>query len=128
VTLRNVRIQNNANNQLRVDTAGNTGAGISLFVENSQIVGGTNGIQIGQAAATTTVTGMIVDSFIALCTGIGLDINGGTNTRVRVGNTTITGCATGVDQASGIINTYGNNRTDGNGAPGAFTLPAIPES
>ena len=127
VTLRDVRIQNNANNQIRVDTTGNTGAGISLFLENTQLMGGTNGIQIGQSAGTTTVTSMINNSYIALCSGIGVDINGGTNTRVRIGTSTITGCATAVDQASGIINTYGNNRLDGNGAVGTLTLPAIAE-
>ena len=125
VVLRNVRVQNNLNNQLRVDTAGNTGSGISLLVENSQFIGGTNGIQVGQANATTSVAGMIVDSFIAMCSGVGLDVNGGSSTTLRVGNTTITGCATGVDVGGGTINTYGNNRNDGNGAPGAFTLPAI---
>ena len=129
VTLRNVRVQNNSNNQLRVDTTGNTGAGISLFVENSQFLGGTNGISINQAPATTSVTGMILDSFIALCSGTGLSTAGTNTVRVRVGDTTITGCGTGVSQGgTTIINTYGNNRTDGNGAPGAFTLPAIPES
>jgi hypothetical protein len=128
VTLRNVRVQNNANNQLRVDTTGNTGAGISLFIENSQFVGGTNGIQIAQPLGTTTVAGMIVDSFIALCSGTGLDVNGGSSTILRVGNTTITACVTGVDVGGGTINTYGNNRVDGNGSDGAFTLPVIPES
>ena len=127
VVLRNVRVQNNANNQLRVDTTGNTGAGVSLFVENSQFVGGTNGIQIAQPAATTSVSSVIVDSFIALCSGTGLDVNGGSSTIVRVGNTTITGCGTGVDVGGGTINTYGNNRNRGNGANGAFTLPAIAE-
>lgn len=127
VMLRDVRIQNNANNQLRIDTAGNTGPGITLFVENSQFFGGTNGIQIGQALGTATVTSMINDSYIALCTGIGIDINGGSGTRVRIGNSTITGCGTGVDQAGGIINTYGNNRLDGNTTLGTLTLPPIAE-
>ena len=128
VVLRDTVLQNNSNNQLRVDTAGNTGPGISLFIENSQFIGGTNGIQIGQAAATTNVAGMITGSYIALCSGVGLDINGGSSTVLRVGTTTITGCTTGVDVGGGTINTYGNNRVDGNGADGAFTLPAIPES
>jgi hypothetical protein len=127
VAIRTSVIQHNALNQIRVDTAGNTGAGISLFVDNSQLFGGTNGIQIGQSAGTTTVVGTITDSYIALCSGIGLDINGGTSTTLRVSDTTITGCGTGLDQASGIINTYGNNRFDGNGAVGTFTLPAIAE-
>jgi hypothetical protein len=127
VTLRNVRVQNNAANQLRVDTTGNTGAGISLVIEDSQFIGGTNGIQIAQPAATTSVIGMITGSTIALCSGTGIDVNGGSSTTVRVAHTTITRCGTGVDVGGGTINTYGNNRNDGNGAPGAFTLPAIAE-
>jgi hypothetical protein len=52
----------------------------------------------------------------------------GAAARLRVGRTTITANATGVTRAGGaIINSYGNNQTDGNGAPGAFTLPALPE-
>ena len=127
VTLRNVRLHSNANNQLRIDTTGNTGSGISLVVEDSQFIGGANGIQVGQPAATTSVSGMIVDSFIALCSGTGIDVNGGSSTTLRVGNTTITGCGTGVDVGGGTINTYGNNRNRGNTANGAFTLPAITE-
>ena len=127
VTIRDSVVQNNSLNQIRIDTAGNTGAGISLFLENTELIGGTNGLQIGQAAATTNVTSMISNSYIALCSGIGVDINGGTNTRVRIGASTITGCTTAVDQASGIINTYGNNRLDGNGAVGTLTLPPIAE-
>ncbi len=128
VTLRDVRVQNNANNQIRIDTAGNTGAGISLFLENTQLIGGTNLLQIGQANATTTVNSMINNSYFALCSGIAIDINGGTSTRVRIGDSTITACTTAFDQASGIINTYGDNRVDGNGAVGTLTLPAIPET
>ena len=126
VTLRDVRIQNNANNQIRIDTAGNTGAGISLFVDDSQIIGGTNGISINQAPATTNVTTVVQDSYIALGSGTGI-VTAGTNTnRVRVGNTTVTAWGTGLTQGgTTVINTYGTNRFDGNGAVGTFTLPAI---
>ncbi len=130
VTLRNVLIQSNANSQVRVDTTGATApmSGITLLVDDSQILGGTNGISINQPAATTGVTTMITDSYIALCSGTGL-ITAGTNTvRMRVADTTITACGTGVSQGgTTVINTWENNRTDGNGAPGTFTLPALIE-
>jgi len=127
VTLRNMLIQNNANNQIRVDTTGNTGAGISLFVENSQIMGGVNGININQT--TPNVTAVITDSFIALGNGTGILTAGNASVRVRVSDTTITAWNTGLTQGgTTVINTYGNNRFDGNGALGTFTLPAIPES
>ncbi len=126
VTLRNLRIHNNVNNQILVDTTGNSGAGISLFVENSQILGGTNGIRINQAPATTNVTTVVQDSLIALGSGTGI-VTAGTNTnRMRVGNTTITAWPTGLTQGgTTVINTYGTNRFDGNGAVGTFTLPPI---
>ena len=125
--LRNSRVQNNANNQIRIDTTGNTGAGISLFVDGSQIIGGVNGINVNQVGAVP-ITTVVQDSFIALGTGSGV-LTAGTNTnRVRVGNTTITAFATALSQGgTTIINTYGNNRLDGNGSPGTFTLPAIGE-
>jgi hypothetical protein len=130
VTLRNVLLQNNGNNQIRVDTTGNAGpgVGITLLVDDSQLLGGTNGISINQAAMTASVTTMITDSYIALCSGSGL-ITAGTNTvRMRVADTTITACATGVTQgASTVINTWENNRVEGNGVPGTFTLPALTE-
>ena len=129
VTLRNVRIQNNSNNQIRVDTTGNTGGGNTLFIDDTQILGGTNGISINQPGGTASVTSMINDSYIALCSGTGLVTAGTSTVRVRVGDTTITGCATGVTQGgTTIINSWGNNRTQGNGGPGVFTLPALTEN
>ncbi len=125
VTLRNVRVQNNANNQLRVDTTGSTGPGVSVFVENSHFLGGTNGISVN--VPTSNAQLMITDSLIALATGTGITATGGAAV-LRVSDTSITANATGVTAAGGaIINTYGNNRNDGNGAPGSFTLPAIAE-
>ncbi len=128
VHLRNSEVAHNSNNQIRVDTTGNTGAGISLFVDNSQIIGGTNGINLNQAPATTSITTAVDDSYISLGSGTGI-VTAGTNTnRVRVGDTTITGWATGLTQGgTTIINTYGTNRFDGNGAVGTFTVPAIGE-
>jgi hypothetical protein len=128
VHLRNSEVAHNANNQIRVDTTGNTGAGISLFVDGSEITGGTDGIELNQAPATTSITTQVQDSFIALGSGTGI-VTAGTNTnRVRVGDTTITGWATGLTQGgTTIINTYGTNRFDGNGAVGTFTVPAIGE-
>jgi hypothetical protein len=127
VHMRNTLVQHNSNNQIRVDTTGNTGPGISLFVEESQITGGTNGININQT--TPNVTAVITDSFIALGSGTGILTAGNASVRVRVSDTTVTAWNTGLTQGgTTVINTYGNNRFDGNGALGTFTLPAIPES
>jgi hypothetical protein len=126
VAVRNSRIQSNGNNQIRIDTTGNTGAGVSLFVDNTQIVGGQNGISINQAAAAQAIATTVIDSFIALCAGNGVVTAGFNTNRVRVGNTTITNCGTALSQGgTTIINTYGTNRLEGNGSAGTFTLPAI---
>src|SRR5688572_4398505 len=126
VALRDSVVQNNANNQIRIDTTGNTGAGISLFVDGSQVFGGTNGININQAPATTSVNTAVQDSYIALGSGTGITTAGTNTNRVRIGNTTIIGFATALNQGgTTLINTYGTNRFEGNGAVGTFTLPAI---
>ncbi|HWT11144.1 MAG TPA: hypothetical protein VN231_00150 [Allosphingosinicella sp.] len=125
VTLENVRVQYNANNQLRIDTTGSTG-GVTLNVEDSQFLGGGAGISVNVPAGTGSVAGMINEATISL-TGTGIAANG-SNARLRVGNSTITATTTGVSATgSAIINTYGNNRLDGNGSNGAFTLPEIPD-
>ena len=125
VFVRNSRIQNNGNNQIRIDTTGKTGAGISLFVDGSQILGGQNGISVNQVGAVP-ITTVVQDSFIALGAGTGISLAGTNTNRARVGNTTITAFATALSQGgTTIINTYGTNRFDGNGAVGTFTLPAI---
>ncbi len=125
VVLRDVLLQNNANNALRVDTTGNTGPGVSVFVERSQFMSSTNGISVNVPSSNAQL--MIDSSLIGLNSGTGITVTGATAI-ARVSNTTITGNATGVTAAGGAtINTYGNNRNDGNGAPGAFTLPALAE-
>ena len=125
VTLRNVSLQNNSNNQLRIDTTGNTGSGVTVDMFYGEVNGGTNGISVNVPSSNATM--MILDSVVKGASGNGITATGAT-ARLRVGRTTITANATGVTQAGGaIINTYGNNQTDGNGVPGAFTLPALPE-
>jgi hypothetical protein len=125
VVLRDVLLQNNANNALRVDTTGNSGPGVSVFIERSQFMSSTNGISVNVPSSNAQL--MINESLIGLNSGTGITVTGAAAT-ARVSNTTITGNATGVTAAGGAtINTYGNNRNDGNGAPGAFTLPALPE-
>ncbi|HWT14109.1 MAG TPA: hypothetical protein VN231_15255 [Allosphingosinicella sp.] len=125
VVLENVRLQNNANNQLRVDTTGSTG-GVTVVVENSQFIGGGAGISVNVPAATGNADLLINNARIAL-TGTGIAANG-TNARLRVGNSTITATSTGVSATgAATINSYGNNRLDGNGSNGAFTGAVIPE-
>jgi hypothetical protein len=126
--LNNVRVRNNANVGLSVDTVGNTGF-VAFAVSDSHFAGTTGkGVSI---VAGAEINGMINDSTIAHNTNSGLESSGALVT-VRVGNTSIIGNASaggaGVNVlASSTIRTYGDNRVDGNFADGAFTAVILPK-
>jgi len=129
VQLRNVRIDDNANNGIRIDSTGNTSPiGTFVVIENSQISGNTaNGIQMLAPAGASGVRVMLNGSTVSNNTLVGL-LGDGISGRMRVGNTTITNNGTGVSLLnSSVINTYENNRLDQNGVDGAFTAPPILE-
>ncbi|MET1109907.1 MAG: hypothetical protein ABWX67_00125 [Allosphingosinicella sp.] len=132
VVMDGVKLQNNASSGLSVDTTGYTGAGIALTMNNTLISGTTgNGILALAPPATSAITMMVTNSLIANNSAIGLGANGST-VLIRVGNTTITGnsfvAGSGVVISNGaIVNTYGDNRLDGNNSNGAFTPGAIPK-
>jgi hypothetical protein len=125
-TLQDVRVQNNANEALRVDTTGSTGSGATVMIVNSQFLSSSNGVSAVSPAATPTVQVMLTDSLVALNGGSGINASGA-GTVVRVGNSTITANNVGVTiAASAIVNTYKDNRLDGNATNGVFTAPEIP--
>ncbi|MES2033618.1 MAG: right-handed parallel beta-helix repeat-containing protein [Pseudomonadota bacterium] len=123
VFVKNVLIQNNFNNGFWVNTTGNTGAGVQVSIEDTDISGGGQGLLVFAPASTTTATVMVNGSSInGNTTGI---ISNGAAAKVRVGGTTITSNGTGVVALGGsAINSYGDNRLDGNTANGTFTPPA----
>ena len=58
--------------------------------------------------------------------GPGLEASGGANAKLRVGDSTVTGNATGAVIVGGAtMSSYSNNQIDDNNAPGA-TIPTIP--
>lgn len=125
--LRNVRAQNNSNAGLQVNTAGNTGQGITLTISKSSLTGNANGISVNAPPGPTAVFMMVTDSDIAHNTSAGITASG-SNAVLRVGRSSITGNITGISiGSSAIVNTYGTNQLDGNFADGSFTLPAIPQ-
>jgi hypothetical protein len=132
VSIQDARVSGNANTALRIDSTGNTNAtGITVSIVNSQFDENTNGIAVVNAVGTNPIAVMLTDSTVAANTGAGI-ITNGAGVQMRVGNTTITGNASGVTAVGGsTVNTYGNNRLIGNptvGAAnnGAFTGAAIP--
>ena len=124
--MKDVRIFQNANQGLRIDTNGNTAAfGTLVDADEIQVANNNNGIVVTTGGTAAVL--MLANSNVSNNAGVGISGNGA-SARIRVGTTTITGNGTGVSIAAGaIVNTYGNNRNDGNGADGAFTLPAIDE-
>ena len=132
VVLNNVRVTNNLNNGLFVNTTGATNAnGTTVRIINSQFTHNTNGINVLQPAATQNVGMMISGTDMSNNTAIGLNA-AGAGTILRVDGSAISGNATGVATASGAqILSYGTNLLDGNPTVGAanngtFTGVPIP--
>jgi hypothetical protein len=129
VVLHNVRVFDNSNFAFRANTTNTTAvAGIVVSIDDSSLSGNTIGFTIKVPASTTTVSAMITNSTIANNSGQALLTTGASVT--RVGNTTITGNGTALQFGGGaVINTYGDNRVNGNtNEVTTFTLPAIPKS
>ncbi len=118
--LRNVRVDNNANRGLEVNTTGATGpAGISIVVDESSFSGNDTGVYVITPSGTHETATMITNSIVANNSGIGLHTTGNT-ARIRVAFTTITGNAQGVFAPnSSTLSSYGNNRNIGNPTVGA---------
>jgi len=124
VTMRAVQVMNNAFNGIKMETVGNSGPVSTVVIDDTQVVGSTNGINF-VIEATTSFQGMLTNSLVAHNSNLGVQVRGGT-AQLRVGNTTITANGSGVVRATGgIMNTYGTNRLDGNTTDGTFTQPAI---
>ena len=127
VTMSNVRLQNNAQNNLRIDTTSNTGSGVFLFADNSQFTGSGNGVNVLQPNGAAIVRGFITDSLIASNSSQGWRVSG-PGVQMASANNTITANGTGVIRANNaVLNTYASNRLDGNTTDGAFTSPALVE-
>ena len=111
VLIRDSFILGNANNGLRADSAGTTGAGNAITIENSNFSGNATGISINSGTAMTV---MINGSTVVNNVGTGI-VATGLSSSVVVGNTTITGNALGVQASGGAaILTFGDNRNQGN--------------
>jgi hypothetical protein len=110
----------------------NTSAGILIAPGGAGIVTGSlNNVRIlNNTGAGISIAGnstiMLTNSQISHNVNFGILSNSAAS-RIRVGNTTITGNGTGVSIAGGNVNSYGTNRLDGNGTDGSFTLPNILE-
>jgi hypothetical protein len=125
-TITNVQVVDNLNVGLRVDTlAGGATTSASATVKNSILSNSGTGILLKSPASGGPVRLMLTDSIVSGNTTSGIIANGAT-TIGRVGNTTITGNNNALTIVGGaLLQSYGDNRLDGNIVDTAFTLPVI---
>ena len=126
VELDNVILQSNTGAGLAVTTA--NGGDSTTTVKNSSLIGGgvanSSGVIAKATAGNAAVT--VTDSSISSNTLFGINANGA-GALVRVGRSTITTNATGVNAVNGgQVISYGNNQTAGNTVPGTFSSTIAP--
>jgi hypothetical protein len=119
--LKEVRVDNNANNGIRLDS---TNGSIGILIEDSQISGSDQGISTNGGASNLRV--MVEGSSIVHNGFFGIFAVGAT-TIMRVGDTSITGNGTGISTVGGaqvisfLTNRLAGNPTVGAASDGAFT-------
>jgi hypothetical protein len=129
IFMTNVRVHNNANNGIRIDSTTSAAGGVAVSIEQTDIAGNGNGISTTSGVVMSV---LVNDSNIVHNSGTGIAASG-ISTSIIVGNTTIMGNMIGVSSASGAaLHSYGDNRLDANpslAAPnnGAFLQPPLPK-
>ena len=127
VSMSNVRLIGNAGDAVRLDSTGNTlAARNELFIERSVIAGNAGGIAAVTAAGTAQSVINVNSSEIFNNTNSALLVSGTANSVIRASDNTITqnGFATSIS-GGGSIQSYGDNRTQGNANAAAFTAPTL---
>ena len=127
VVLDNVRVTRNTNHGVRIDTTGNTSpSGNDMTIVNSEIAFNTNGVSINTPPGTSFGIATVIDSSIFSNSSNALQVAGSANSIIRASGNSITsnGAATSL-AGGGTIRSYGDNRTEGNGAAPAFTAPNL---
>ena len=111
--MRNVRVRNNANIGIRIDSTSNTGTRNNVVMDEVEISGNAQGLTVISQIGTTPASVLVQDSTIS-GNGGGIFANGGT-AAVRVTETAIIGNTSGVSNANGgAVFSYGDNILDAN--------------
>jgi hypothetical protein len=111
--LTNVRVRNNNNTGIRLDS---TNGAVTAIIQKSDISGNSTGISL---QSSQVINGMLIDSIVSNNSTVGI-VGNGPSVTLRTGNTTITGNAFGVNGVGGAqLLTYGNNRLVSNPTVGA---------
>ncbi len=127
VALSNVRLVGNAGDALRLDSTGNTLASRNeVTIEGSVIAGGSGGIAAVTAAGTAQSFVNVVNTVIFNNSGTALLASGTGNSLIRASGNTISLNAFATSASGGAqIQSYGDNRTDGNSNPPTFAAPTL---
>ena len=111
--LENVRVLNNTGNGIRVENLLAAG-GVTLVVDRSLVSRNASGFSVNTTNATTPANIMLANSTVSLNPSNGI-IASNAGSRIRIGDTTVTGNGFGVQISGGaILNSYGTNRFNGN--------------
>jgi hypothetical protein len=109
---------------IKTDGTGSTG-GMNTTIINTVVAGGSSGIVATTPGGGATQSVMVSKSASLNNSAFGILVDGSTAT-VRIGDSTISGNATGVGTInSGVLNSYKNNNVNGNGADGT-PITAVP--
>jgi hypothetical protein len=120
VSITNSVLANNSNAGIRADTLA-AGAVVNVAISNSAIANSGTGLLASADTGLGTVSVVANNLTISQNTTAGIRAVGAAAT-INIGNSTITGNATGVKLTTGgLVNSYGNNRLNGNTANGAFS-------
>jgi hypothetical protein len=127
VVLDNVRVVNNANVGILVDATTSTGTGLFVSIENCIVSGQAgDGVKALHPAGQQGILVTMDSCNVSNNSAVGL-LGDGASATMRVGDTTISGNATGVSRLNNSqIKSYGDNRLNGNtAADGTFLAPNL---
>lgn len=119
VIMNHVRVENNANNALRVDTSGTTSPTPTVLTVNDSVFSGsTTGINLTTVAGGTSI-GMFADR-VSVVYNSGTGVTASNNAVVRFSNSLISGNALGLQAVgAGQVQSFGGNRLISNPSVGA---------
>jgi hypothetical protein len=120
VIFQNVRLQDNAGTEFRIDTANGTGV-VAAILNDVQFTGGVSGLAINGPAVGGPIGVSVAGCTIEQNSGFGIAL-AGPNAHVRVSACHITGNGTGISvTGGGSADSYGDNLFGSNGTNGSFS-------
>ena len=122
VDMINVRVQNNANVGVKIDTTGNTSpTTTTVFIKDSEVSQSPTGLQLIHNAGNSAAAAMVQESAFNHNTTVAINAQGTGTGTIRVSASAITGNNQGVSfSGGGTVRSYGENLLEGNFINGSF--------